>query len=70
MTQEISSLSAATKLTSKPRASMERLASSQESAKVQELKQFEIEMEQMNQALALVKEIRSSLESALKNLSD
>lgn len=70
MTQEISSLSTATRLTSKPRASMERLASPQEAGKVQELKQFEIEMEQMNQALALVKEIRSSLEAALKNISE
>jgi len=74
MNQEISSLSGSNRLTSKPRASMEKVAPEQSkgieaSQEMKEMKQFEVEMEQVNHAFALVKEIRQSLESALKNLS-
>lgn len=34
-----------------------------------ELKQFEVEMEQISRGFALVKEIRNSLEKALRDLS-
>lgn len=74
MNQEISGLSSVNKLTSKPRASMEKVAPEpskgvEPSQETKEMKQLEIEMEQINHAFALVKEIRQSLETALKNLS-
>jgi len=77
MNQEISSVSGTGKLTSSRRASMEKTASQQESEKpkgmestqeAKEMKQFEIEMEKVNHAFALVAEIRQSLEAALKDL--
>jgi hypothetical protein len=75
MNQEISGLSVSSKLTSKPRASMESAAPEQAkgieaSQKNTELRQFEVEMEQINHAFALVKEIRNTLEKALRDLSD
>lgn len=74
MNQEISSLSGSAKLTSKPRASMEKISPQQMkevemSQEAKEIKQLEKEMEQVQHAFALVKEIRHSLETALKNLS-
>lgn len=74
MNQEISGLSGSHRLTSNPRASMEKVISDQAqeigaSHEIQEMKQFEIEMEQINHAFSLVKEIRDSLETALKKLS-
>ncbi|MCH9627892.1 MAG: hypothetical protein S4CHLAM2_15390 [Chlamydiales bacterium] len=71
MTQDISGLSSTTKLTSKPRASMDTAATEQtkgtESTK--EVEKFKGEMEQVERAFALVKEIRHSLEAALNSLS-
>ena len=74
MNEEISSLSSSKRLTSKPRASMEKVAKEQTKAiestqEAKEVKQFEIEMEQINHAFALVKEIRLLLKSALNDLS-
>lgn len=73
MNQDISGLSSTTKLTSKPRASFEKATPAEAkgvecSKATSELKQFEAEMEQINHAFTLVKEIRDSLETALKNL--
>ncbi len=73
MSQEISGLSSSQRLSSKPRASMEKVAPEQQAKEIganQELKQFEMKMEQMDHAFTLVKEIRGSLESALKSLSE
>lgn len=74
MNQEISGLSGSNRLTSKRQASMEKMAPEkpkgiESSQETKEIKQFEMEMKQINNAFALVKEIRHSLESALKDLS-
>jgi hypothetical protein len=67
MNQEISGLSGTNRLTSKPRASMERVAPEpsqgvESSQETKEVKKFEVEMK-------LVNEIHRSLEAFLKNLS-
>ncbi len=71
MTQEISGLSSSTKLTSKPRASMDTAATERTKGaeSIKEVETFKGEMEQVQRAFALVKEIRHSLEKALDSLS-
>lgn len=56
------------KLTSKPRATLESIQEKKEietSFEVKELEKFKVEM---NRAFSLMHEIRSTLETALKNL--
>jgi len=74
MNQEISSLSSSTKLTSKRHASMEKITSEppkriESSQEMKDIQRFEMEMEQINYAFMLVREIRHSIESALRDLS-
>lgn len=66
---EISPLSTTSRLTSKPRVSMEATDEQKAIDPSPELKQFQIEMDQIDHAFALVKEIRLNLEGALKKLS-
>ncbi len=64
---EISSVSSATKLTSQRRASMEKTETPQE---IKSVDNFSLEIEQLERAFSIAQEIRTSLEGALKNLSD
>ncbi len=69
---EISSLSATQKLTSQIKVSMEtthKMQNIDAPTKMDEIAQFEIEMDKINHAFTLVKEIRTSLESALRDLA-
>jgi len=69
---EISSISGPHKLSSQLKVSLEstqKQASVESASETQEFKQLELKMEQINHAFTLVNEIRSSLESALRNLS-
>lgn len=63
--QEISTVS---RLTSKPRASMERVECKPAVQEMQEVKQFEQQLEQVSRAFTLANEVRHTLESALKTL--
>lgn len=70
---ELSGMTASNHLMSKPRASMTEAIKNnpcvEPSLEFKELQKLEIKMEQINHAFDLVKEIRCSLESALKELS-
>lgn len=68
---DISSISGAPKLTSQLKVSLESIQKQPEiemATELKEIKQFEAEMQQVNQAFALAKEIRSILESSLREL--
>lgn len=75
MNYDITSISGTPRLSglsSKPKVSMETVsesASTAPSSAVQDLKQFEAEMEQVNHGFNLVVEIRERLEEALRNLT-
>jgi hypothetical protein len=69
---DISSINGSHKLASQVKVSLEttqKQPSIEGASHTQEIKQFELHMEQINHAFALVKEIRASLESSLRELS-
>ena len=69
---DLSGISGAQKLTSKPKVSLESIQkepSVQASSGAKEIEKFEMKMEQIDRAFALVQEIRHTLESALHDLS-
>jgi hypothetical protein len=68
---DISGVSGPQKLTSQLKVSLEstqKQPAVDSAIEMQKIKQFEIEMKQLNDAFTLMQEIRASLESALRDL--
>ena len=69
---DISAVSGSQRLTSQTKVSLEstqKPTQVEASIETKEIQKFEVEMEQINHAFALVKEIRQSLEAALQELA-
>ena len=68
---DISSISGSQRLTSQPKVSLESAQQAPVGAvgESQEMEKLSLEMEQIQHAFALIKEIRVALESALRDLA-